>query len=1064
MNYFKSSKSKMMWTIHSLRMIIPLLMMLFSFVAFSYASVNANAVAQQTQTITGTVTEAGGSPIPGVNVVVKGTSIGIITDLSGKYTIQNVPANAILIFSFVGMKSQEIPVAGRVRIDVELEEETSEIEEVVVVGYGTVSRKNLTTAISKVSGDDVTKAATSNMSQMLLGRAAGLQATVASAQPGGNVDISIRGASTTTPPVYVVDGIVMPAGSLEPGLGGMVTPSSVNRSGLAGLNPEDIESIEILKDASASIYGIGAANGVILVTTKKGKEGPLSVNYEGSYSTVVNYPYPTPLNAQEYMEYVNIFDKERYMYNSGISPYGTNADDGKWNPVFSTEDIANAKTTNWMNEIMRTGSINNHSLTISGGSRAVSYYISGNYFNQVGSVANSSMERFALRSNIGLALTPFLKLSATINFNQNNYLNSTVGGTGGGRGPEALGALAAALTYPPYLPIRDENGKYTTHKTVPNAVGMLEIDDNTENQGNYLNFTADIDIIPNILSAKLQYGNNMENSRRSMYVPSYIYFDQKYQSRGNLGDSRRMNQTLEATMRFRKYFFNAVDFDFLVGMGRYDSQYTSMNVAYTNQYDAIANDNLSSVFGTITPASNRREDQKRSQFTIVNFDILDRYVISGTLRRDGTDKFFPGKKYAYFPAISFAWKVSNESFLKEIEWINLLKLRGSYGVTGSDNLGTTLYGTFGPSSRHVIFNEGATRYVPIIMNGIDYPDVTWEKTIMQNIGIDFYMLKDRVSGSFDLFRNDITDRLGTANTAGLSMFASYPINGSKQRREGWDATLNTRNIVQKNFSWSTIMTFLHYKSLWIERMPNYDYNNYEIRGKVSTNMRYYYKTKGIINADKSNMPASQPEAGQHPGYPIIVDKDGDGVITKEDIYTTDNTPKIYIGFGNTFRYNNFDLDIFMYSQLGMEKYNYALDWASPSELSNQNSNSNIYAKRIWNSQTNPNGTLPGISQSLASVTLPEGVGTNLRYQNASFLRVRNITLGYNLKGSQLGVAGNAIGNLRIYADVQNPITITNFDGFDPEVTTGGSYKGGKAEYPQTRTYSIGVKISFNTKL
>jgi len=1057
MNYCKSSKSKKFLATDFRRMIIPFTFALFFCFAYSYADESTSAFSQQTQTITGTVTDYGGDPLPGVSVIVKGTTNGIITDVNGEYSLRNVPADATLVFTYIGMLPQEVDVNGRLQIDVIMEDAISEIEEIVVVGYGTVSRKNMTTAISKVSADDVQKAANSNMSQLLLGRAAGLQATIASAQPGGNVNISIRGAGS---PVYVIDGIVMPNESLEPTIGGMVTPSSVNRSGLAGLNPEDIESIEILKDASASIYGIGAANGVILVTTKRGKEGPLRVNYEGSLSKVYNYEYPAPLNAKQYMEYVNIFSKEQYLYNNKMMPYGTTPYDDRWTPAFSAQEISGAQSTNWMDEVLQTGHIDNHSVTINGGSKMVKYYISGSYFNQLGSVANSKMQRFALRSNVDLALTSFIKLSTMININQNKYLNSQVGGTGAGRGPEALGSLSAALSYPPYLPIRDENGNYTAYRTLPNAVGMLEMDDNTKTYGTYLNFDLNVDIIPRMLSAKLLYGNNMESSRRSMYIPSNIWFDQKYQSRGNLGEGRRINQTMEAILTFRKNFSDIVNADIVVGIGRYLNEATGINTSYDGQYDAIGNDNLGSVSGTFTPRSSRTGNEKRSQFARGHFDILDRYVIAGTLRRDGTDKFFPDRKYAFFPSVSLAWKISNEAFLHDVAWLNLLKLRASYGKTGSDNLGATLYGTYDPSQYIVIFNENANRYVPVVKNGLDYPDVSWQKTSMKNVGLDFYILKNRVSGSFDLFKNDITDMLGTANTAGLSMFGTYPINGAHQRRDGWDATLNTKNIIQRLFSWSTMLTFSKYRSQWIERMPNYDYNQYEERGVVTTNARYYYKTSGIINMDKSNMPAYQPAAAQYPGYPIIVDKNGDNEITIDDIYLSDYTPKIYIGFGNTFQYKNFDLDIFLYSQLGMEKYNYALDWALPTDLSNQNNNSNIFVERVWNSQTNPNGTLAGIATSLASVTLPGNAGTNRNYQDASFVRFRNITLGYNINGKQLGAVGQVINNLRIYIDAQNPFTFTNFEGFDPEVTTGGNYKGGKAEYPQTRTFSLGIKLSF----
>jgi hypothetical protein len=251
-----------------------------------------------------------------------------------------------------------------------------------------------------------------------------------------------------------------------------------------------------------------------------------------------------------------------------------------------------------------------------------------------------------------------------------------------------------------------------------------------------------------------------------------------------------------------------------------------------------------------------------------------------------------------------------------------------------------------------------------------------------------------------------------------------------------------------------------YNSLWIERTPNYTYNAYEIQGKVATNMRYFYETGGLINLDKSNMPASQPVAAQKPGYPIIVDQNGDGTINKDDIVHRNEVTKIYFGFGNTFTYKSFDLDVFAYSQLGLTATNYAWSWASATGLANQTGNQNSYSYDMWNSQTNPNGTQPGIAYSLASVSLPEGVGTDLGRQSTDFLRIRNITLGYNLNGTKLGFINKYISNIRIYADVQNPFIFTKFEGFDPEVTSGGGYKGGKAEYPQTRTFTGGIKLSF----
>lgn len=1020
----------------------------------------AHVVVAQNLNVSGKVSDASGESLPGVTVILKGTTNGTVTNADGDYSIANVEKGVTLVFSFVGMQTQEIVVGDLTELNVTMATDAIGIDEIVAIGYGTTSKKNLTTAISKVKTDEITKASNSNMSQLLLGRAAGLQATVASAQPGGNVDISIRGAGT---PIYIVDGVMMPNNSLEPASGGTMTviPNSVNRSGLAGLNPEDIESVEVLKDASASIYGIGAANGVILITTKKGKEGALKVSYDGSYSVVENYKYIEALEAQQYMGMVNGFSKEQFLYFNKMGVYGPNAYDGSWSAPFSESQIAEAQSTDWTSNVLKSGSVSNHNLTINGGSKMIDYYVSGNYFDQEGTVSNSGMERYALRSNVGLQLNSFIKLNSTVNINRNNYKNSSVGGTSNGRGAQAAGALTAALTYPSNIPVKDENGVYSVFLNVPNAVAMQEIDDDTNTKGVYMNFSADITLVKNMLSAKLLYGNNQEGTHRSVYIPSYVYYDQMYKSRGNLGDNSRENQTFEATMVFNKKIGNAINMDAVIGMGKYINSGYGMNVAYDGQHDAIANDNLSSATGVIAPGSYRYQDEKRSQFIRANFDILDRYVIAATLRRDGTDKFFPDQKYALFPSVSAAWKISNESFMENVDWIDLLKLRVSYGETGNDNLGSTLYGTYGPYGNQIMFSNNSIKYIPIIQNGLDYPNVSWEKTTMMNLGLDFYLFKNRLYGSFDVFQNDITDMLGYANTSGLSMFGSYPINGAQLRRQGWDATFNSKNIQSPDFSWSTILTLSRYNSIWKERMPNYDYNAYEIQGEVVSNARYFYETNGIINADLSNVPASQPETAKIPGYPIIVDKNGDGTITVDDVAMSNEVPKIYFGFGNTFVYKNFDLDIFLYSQLGVNKYNYARDWANAANLANQNSNSNSFAYDIWNSETNTSGTQPGIAWNLASVTLPGGAGTDIGYQDASFVRVRNITLGYNLEADKMGKLGNYISNLRIYVDAQNPLTFTSFEGFDPEVYTGGNYKGGKAEYPQTRTFSFGVKINFN---
>jgi TonB-linked SusC/RagA family outer membrane protein len=534
-----------------------------------------------------------------------------------------------------------------------------------------------------------------------------------------------------------------------------------------------------------------------------------------------------------------------------------------------------------------------------------------------------------------------------------------------------------------------------------------------------------------------------------------------FRSRGSIQSDKRDNSTMEATVSFDHSFFNdALVFNAVAGLGRYFNHSHGLGISYTDINDALNNDNISAATGTKNISSYRTSDEKRSQFGRVSLDFLDRYAVTATLRRDGTDKFFKGEKYSWFPSVSAAWKMFNEKFIKSVKWINMLKLRASYGETGNDNLGTTLYGAYSAFGTHVMFDNNTTDYVPYYLVSKDYPNVTWEKTTMKNIGLDFSVLKDRVSGSFDYFWNDVTNMLGYANTEGLSMFSTYPINGGHIRRYGWDATINTTNVVLSDFRWTSTLTLSHYNAIWKKRFPNYDYLDYQKRKDEPVNALYFYRTSGIINSDMSNCPASQPANYRYPGCPIIKDLDGDGQITVKDVDMVNVIPKIYWGLGNTFVYKNWDLDIFVYSQMGLKKYNYSYDWTDVRELANQTSNQSTLVSQVYNSQTNPNGTIPGIAYRLATTSLPGGAGTDVFYKDASFLRVRNITLGYTFNASNLGYLKNIVQSIRIYADSQNPFTITKYKNFDPEVNTGGSYKGGKAEYPMVRTFSLGLKVQF----
>lgn len=1012
----------------------------------------------ETVTVSGRLTDSRGEALIGASALVKGTTNGVVTDIDGKFSL-TVHKGETIEFSCLGFLSQDYKALRTTTLEISLRDDSVLLEEAVAVGYGTTSRKNLTTAIATVKTENIAKSANSNVSQLLMGKAAGLRANISSPQPGGNVDISIRGGGT---PIYIVDGIMMPGGSLEVGNGSIETPSSINRAGLAGLNPGDIESVEVLKDASAAIYGINAANGVILITTKKGAEGSPRVTLETSYSFVRNYKYLEPLTTTEYMNFANVFSKESYLLNHDMRPYGPNSYDGGWSPVFYPDQIASATNTNWLDYILKPGGINNHSLSVNGGSKYVKYYVGMNYYDQVGTVINSGMRRYTLRSNITAQIFPFMNLSTILNVFSNDFTNSNA--DGGGAGGVGKDALQSALMFPPNYQVYDAEGNYMRYRSTANPAEMAMFNDNTKSSGWYVNLSTDIKLYKDILKFRGVYGFNRENTKRTLYIPTtMMWYEVAGVSRGHIGDASRDDQTLEGLLSYSQKFADIVGIDAMIGMGWYKQSGTGLEVDFKNANDNIGADNIAAAEGPFTPTSGRWENEKRSQFGRLAVDLLDRYIISASVRRDGTDKFFPGKKYAWFPSVSAAWKISSEKWMENIEWINLLKIRGSYGVTGRDNLGTSLYGLYTMAPSYVKFDNNSINYIPYIKSGADYPDVSWEKTRMLNLGIDFYFLDNRLYGSLDVFRNDVTDLLGTAPGEPLSMVGSRPVNYGHYYRSGWDAMINSVNIKNRGgFTWTSSLTLTQYNMYWVERTENYDYQEYQIREKEPMNAQYFYHVTGIINADRSNMPDSQLSLGensQKPGYPIIEDRNNDGIITTDDIYMDDVLPKISIGFGNTFTWKNFDLDIFLYGQFGATKYNYAFQWANAGSLSySPPQNSNQYAYQIWNSQTNTEGKLPGIATTRTDA-LPGNAGWDLGRENASFVRVRNITLGYTLDGNLLGkVLSKRVESIRFYFDAQNPFTFTKFSGVDPEIYTGNS--SSPAGYPMVRSFSLGAKFNF----
>lgn len=997
--------------------------------------------------ITGTVLDADHRPLSGATVSVKGrTNVSTVTNESGTFSI-NASTADVLVISHVGFNPTEAKVGTAGIVNVSLTAAMGSMNEVVVVGYGTTSRRNLTTSVAKVDPKQVPQAANNSVAQLLFGRAAGLQATQSSAEPGGAINLSIRGRGN---PLIVVDGIVMPYSPLEPGNSGIANElNGVRRGGFAGINPDDIESIEILKDASAAIYGVNAGNGVVLITTKKGKAGRMNVSYDGSRSVVTNMKYFEPLNATDYMTYYNQFTLDKHLLDKKMAPFGPNTPSG-FVPKFSATDIANAgEGTRWLDEVLRTGSVDNHTLSINGGTDKAVYYFSGSYFKQVGTMRSSDMDRFTGRLNVTFNLNKFLSVTTMMNAARNNFTNSTAGWQNGNAGTQSFGALQAALAYPANVPVRDNTGKYTLFAVTGNPVSLLEIVDQTQNSSLMTNVSADFKIIPNKLTGRLQYGNNFETSSRDFYVPSTTFYFQQFRTRGSQNEAKRQNETMEATLNYKTKISTAVNVDAVVGTGQYTNNDHGFGSAGADMLDAIGTTNLGSATGNITINSYRGYSRTRSYFARSNFDILDKYLVSLTYRYDGYSQFFPESKYAGFPSLSLGWKISSESFMKNVSAINLLKLRASTGITGQASQGA--YGVFIPDPFIIGFNNGGTIYNPYYQTQVDVPGLTWPKWKNKNIGIDFGLFKDRISGSFDYFKDDLTRLLSSANTAPLFYIGTQPINAGHQVRQGWDLGLNTANVRTSAFQWNSIINLSHVVTRWKERLPNAFFGNFtQLDDPIGS--IYAYKTEGLLQIGETPS-VWQPANARNPGAPKILDLNGDKKLDSADIVRYNGTPDLMIGLGNTFRYKNLDLTVFFYGQIGAWGTNTSFAWADPANIISGNQSGIQEVKNVWTT-SNPKGTLPGVGFNESALGLLTGIDTRL--QKSDFVRCRNITLGYTVKSNAIA---QYVKSLRLFADVQNAFIITKYEIADPEVQNPG-VKGGAAPYPMARTYSFGVKANF----
>ena len=1003
-------------------------------------------VGLENKKINGTVFDAKGEPIIGANVRVKGSTLGTITDLDGVFSL-DVPENAILEVSYIGYESQTVHVADKTQFSFILKEDTEVLEDVVVIGYGSVKKSNLTGAVASVKMEEVPQTATTEVSNLLIGRVPGLSIRQNSAAPDGDYKMVIRGSASTNAeniPLYVIDGF--PGGDIN------------------AVNPNDIESIEVLKDASStSIYGARAANGVILVTTKRGKQGKVNINFKAnaSFQTMAN-PYDM-MDAKEYMQMSNVFFIEDWKYNNKIYPYGNvdpNTVTSKPKIAFTDDQLKNARNvTDWFDEVTRTGIINNESLSINGGSDNSRYLLSLGHFGQKGVVYNSGSEKFMGRLSMEVDLAKWLTTGMSVSGTQisNDKLVSA-------SSDSQAGVISDALLYPKYLSIFDDEGKYLINPDHPNhanPVSWKEITNETITNRYLINNFWNVTLTKELVF-RMSWGVNSSFARTNQYYPKTMLTGYEANSKAYTKELRKNDYLLDATLTYTKDLFKGHTLKVMAGYA-YQKFIEEYIEAGNSDFltDAFGVNNLNAGGDlTKTVGSSKTVTKYLSYFGRINYDISDKYLFTFTLRADGSDRFGKDNRFGFFPSGAFAWRVIEEEFMKRQSVLSNLKLRLSIGQTGNAEIGGNTYGYYGTGYNYVFGNA--------VVNGVAEKQLAnrklkWETTTEWNVGLDFGFFNNRLTGSFEYFNKIVSDLLDKRNVGSYYPVSEVADNLGETQSSGVELQLSSVNIRTKDFQWSTDLNLSSYKDRWRKRNP------YTILSVYNTttdplHVKWGYVSDGIIQIGENVPHMSDAAPGsikikdlngwlKDANGDYILDKDGrkqlsgesDGMIDDADkVIICRETPDLSFGIGNTLNYKNWDLSFFFYGEIGRELYNNTRSQFLKAERFRYSDNVPTDARDRWSS-TNPEGKYPsGLYTKYYN-------DTDFWVEPADFVRLKNITLGYTFPKKAFG---GIFSNVRLFVDAQNLFCITNYTGADPE--TDNSY----SSYPNQRTFSFGIDLTF----
>ena len=1052
------------------------------------ASVDAIDAVQQAKKITGTVTDAMG-PVIGANVLEKGTTNGVITDIDGNFTL-NVQPGATIVVSFIGYQPQEIVVGNQTSFKIQLKEDTELLDEVVVVGYGVQKKKLVTGATVEVKGEDIAKLNTTQALGALQSQSPGVNIQAVSGQPGDGFKINIRGAGTNgnTAPVYVIDGVA----------GGDIN----------ALNPADIERIDVLKDAaSCAIYGSSGANGVILITTKQGKVGKVSVSYDGNIGWANIYKMPDMLNAKEYMAVM-----DQVAYNNGGQPYD-------WSK-FVDADLLTAYQngtnpgTDWVKEFRNKNAVvTNHALNVTGGSEFSKFSTGIGYQYQDGAFGGpvkTDYRRFTFRINSEHVIYRKGDVDV-IKFGENIYYQHKQN-QGVQLGNQYSNDLSNALRAIPLIPVYNENGDFFMYDDLKNfgtsANGILDytayasnpmahmVYNQAGNNKNFnLNTAAYLEVQPlKNLIYKGQVSYKQWSSSWRSYLPVYQI--------NNQGDSRDKDQTinnvslgwnwsLTNTLSYRFDITDLHHFDVLAG-----TEYSKSRPTYGESVEATG---YNSAFGDFTHAYLHNTERKAtatvngypsdygskmSYFGRLNYDFKETYMFSAIIRADGSSKFAKGNQWGYFPSFSAGWVISNEAFMKNTaSWLGFLKVRAGWGQNGNDNIPNSNwragyeFGDYGLYTFGSDKNGGTTGAYP---NRLANPDLTWETSEQTNIGIDARFLDNRLSFTMDWYSKQTKDLLVEVGTNAASGFATQYQNAGTVKNTGLELSMGWRDQIGKEFKYGVNVNMAYNKN----EVTEVNNANHFIEGgndllaqSTGRFVRmeeghpigyfYGYKTDGVIQNQndlqayldqncKGNAANSKQGASIKPGDLKFVDVDGNGVINDDDKTDLGNPhPDVTMGLTLSAEYKGFDFSVTTYGAFGAQV---ARSWRKFSDGQYENYTTEVYD--YWHGEGTSNRyplLVPGNSgQNFQAIS-------DIYIDDADYVRIQNLTIGYDFKRIWKNCP---FQQLRVYAAAQNLFTFTGYKGMDPE---NGRALNDKepwvtgvdvGNYPQPRTYMVGVNVKF----